>query len=112
VLTIHNLAHQGLFGPESLAFAGLGPEHFAVDRLEFYGKASFLKAGILAADQLTTVSTTYAREILTPELGERPPTPARSSHPSSASGSTACSATARRTSWASSTASTTRCTTP
>jgi starch synthase len=71
VLTIHNLAHQGLFPPEALKHLGLGPEHFAVDRLEFYGKASFLKAGILTADQITTVSTTYAREILTPELGER-----------------------------------------
>jgi starch synthase len=71
VLTIHNLAHQGLFPREALGYAGLGPEHFAVDRLEFYGKVSFLKAGILAADQLTTVSTSYAREIMTPDLGER-----------------------------------------
>jgi starch synthase len=71
VLTIHNLAHQGLFPREALVHAGLGPEHFGLDRLEFYGKVSFLKAGILAADQLTTVSTTYAREILTPEQGER-----------------------------------------
>jgi starch synthase len=71
VLTIHNLAHQGLFPREAAAHAGLGAEHFTVDRLEFYGRVSFLKAGILAADQITTVSTTYAREILTPELGER-----------------------------------------
>jgi starch synthase len=71
VLTIHNHAHQGLFPAESLAYAGLGPDHFTVDRLEFYGKASFLKAGILAADQITTVSPTYAREIMTPDLGER-----------------------------------------
>jgi starch synthase len=42
-----------------------------MDRLEFYGGVSFLKGGILSADALTTVSTTYAREILTPELGER-----------------------------------------
>jgi starch synthase len=42
-----------------------------MERLEFYGMVSFLKAGILAADALTTVSTTYAREILTPEHGER-----------------------------------------
>ena len=71
VLTIHNLAHQGLFPAAEIAHAGLGPEHFSVDRLEFYGQASFLKAGILTADALTTVSTTYAREILTPEYGER-----------------------------------------
>ncbi len=71
VLTIHNLAHQGLFPREALGYAGLGQEHFTVDRLEFYGKVSFLKAGILSADQITTVSTTYAREIMTPDLGER-----------------------------------------
>ncbi len=71
VLTLHNLAHQGVFPREALAHAGLGPEHFAVDRLEFYGKVNYLKGGILAADQLTAVSTTYAREILTPELGDR-----------------------------------------
>src|SRR5580704_64265 len=49
VLTIHNMAHQGIFPREALGYAGLGPEHFDVDRLEFYGKVSFLKAGILAA---------------------------------------------------------------
>jgi starch synthase len=71
VLTIHNLAHQGLFPAAELGHAGLGADHFTLDRLEFYGMASFLKAGILSADALTTVSTTYAREILTPEYGER-----------------------------------------
>jgi starch synthase len=71
VLTIHNLAHQGLFPREALGHLGLGQEHFGVDRLEFYGKVSFLKGGVMAADALTTVSTTYAREILTPEYGER-----------------------------------------
>lgn len=71
VLTIHNLAHQGMFPREVLAHAGLGPEHFSMEKLEFYGQASFLKGGILTADALTTVSTTYAREILTPEHGER-----------------------------------------
>lgn len=71
VLTIHNLAHQGLTPAAEIAHAGLGPEHFSMERLEFYGLASFLKAGVLAADALTTVSTTYADEILSPELGER-----------------------------------------
>jgi starch synthase len=71
LLTIHNLAHQGLATVDALRFAGLGPEHFSMERLEFYGGVSFLKGGILAADALTTVSTTYAREMLTPELGER-----------------------------------------
>lgn len=71
VLTIHNLASQGIFPREALATLGLGGEHFRLDRLEFYGDVSFLKGGVIAADALTTVSTTYAREILTPELGER-----------------------------------------
>jgi starch synthase len=70
-LTIHNLAHQGMFSADALAYLGLGPPHFATDRLEFYGQVNFLKGGILAADAITTVSNTYAREILTPEFGER-----------------------------------------
>jgi starch synthase len=71
VLTIHNLAHQGSFPAEALGHLGLGPAHFTMDRLEFYGHVNYLKGGILAADALTTVSPTYAREILEPELGER-----------------------------------------
>jgi len=71
VLTIHDLAHQGTFPRDVLRTLGLGDEHFHPERLEFYGKASFLKGGILAADAITTVSGTYAREIQTPELGER-----------------------------------------
>ncbi|HVY47001.1 MAG TPA: glycogen synthase GlgA [Minicystis sp.] len=71
VLTIHNLAHQGVFPKEALAHAGLDEAHFRPDRLEFYGQVNFLKAGIIAADALTTVSTTYARAILTEEEGER-----------------------------------------
>jgi len=59
VLTIHNLAHQGLVPAADLPHTGLGPEHFTLERLEFYGSVSFLKAGILAADAITTVSTTY-----------------------------------------------------
>lgn len=72
VLTIHNLAHQGIFPKhEVLGVLGLGEEHFHPDKLEFYGEVNLLKAGILAADGLTTVSTTYAREIQEPDLGER-----------------------------------------
>jgi starch synthase len=70
VLTIHNLAHQGVFPREALDVLGLDASHFDPARLEFYGKVNFLKGGILAADALTTVSTTYAREILGPERGE------------------------------------------
>ncbi|MGK4005373.1 glycogen synthase GlgA [Sorangium sp. So ce1036] len=71
VLTLHNVAHQGLFPKETLACLGLSDDHFVPDRLEFYGQLNFLKGGILAADALTTVSTTYASEILTPKHGER-----------------------------------------
>jgi starch synthase len=71
VLTLHNLAHQGIFPSSVLTHLGLGPEHFGTDRLEFYGHVNFLKGGIIAADAVTTVSTTYAREIVTAELGER-----------------------------------------
>lgn len=71
VLTIHNLAHQGLFPREALVELGLTQDHFRPERLEFYGGISFLKGAILAADAITTVSSTYAREILTPAGGER-----------------------------------------
>lgn len=71
VLTLHNLAFQGAFPEDALALLGLGPEHFHPSRLELYGKVNYLKAGIVAADALTTVSPTYAREILLPEHGEQ-----------------------------------------
>jgi starch synthase len=71
VLTIHNLTHQGVFPRDALALLGLDDSHFSPDALEFYGGVSFLKAGILSAHALTTVSNTYAREIQTPEHGER-----------------------------------------
>lgn len=71
ILTIHNLAHQGIFDASAVRALGLDASHFTPERLEFYGKVGFLKAGILAADAVTTVSTTYAREIQEPELGER-----------------------------------------
>lgn len=69
ILTIHNLAYQGLFAKESLGRIG-APEHsFHIERLEFYDKLSFLKGGIVYASHLTTVSETYAKEITTPEQG-------------------------------------------
>lgn len=67
VFTIHNLAYQGLFDANQFAHLGLPPSQFG--NLEFYGRISFLKAGISGADAITTVSPTYAREILTPEYG-------------------------------------------
>ncbi len=69
VFTIHNLGYQGIFPPETMALTGLGWEHFTMHGLEFYGQMNLLKAGIVGADEITTVSPTYAREILTPEHG-------------------------------------------
>lgn len=69
VFTIHNLGYQGLFPPQTLPLTGLGMDLFTPEGIEFYGKVSFLKAGIIGADSITTVSETYAREILTPERG-------------------------------------------
>ncbi|MGD0640395.1 MAG: glycogen synthase GlgA, partial [Roseiarcus sp.] len=69
VLTIHNLAFQGHF-PAS-AFGGLGlPAHaLSIDGVEYFEGVGFLKAGLQFADRITTVSPTYAREIMTPEFG-------------------------------------------
>ena len=69
LLTIHNLAFQGLFPAETLAGLRLPAASFTVDGLEYYGQVSFLKAGVRYADHLSTVSPTYAREILTTEQG-------------------------------------------
>lgn len=69
LLTIHNLAFQGLFGRDVLGAIGAPDSAFDIDGVEFYGKVSFLKGGLVYADQLTTVSETYAREITTPEFG-------------------------------------------
>lgn len=69
VLTLHNLGYQGLFPREDLSSAGLEERFFDPRLLEFHGRINFLKAGILAADAITTVSPAYAREILTPEFG-------------------------------------------
>jgi starch synthase len=71
VLTIHNLAHQGTFAKDVLPTLGLGWDAFTIDGIEFYGGVNVLKQGILTADAVTTVSTTYAREIQTPALGYR-----------------------------------------
>ena len=64
-----NLAYQGLFGAWAFDDLGLPPEAFRIDGLEYHGQVSFMKAGLYFADRLTTVSPTYAREILTPEYG-------------------------------------------
>ena len=69
VMTIHNLAYQGIFLPGTLARVGLTPAAFQPEGVEYYGNVSYLKAGLHYADRLTTVSPTYAREIQTETLG-------------------------------------------
>jgi starch synthase len=63
LLTVHNLAFQGLFEPAVLAQLALPPSDFSLHKLEFYGRLSFLKGGLACADALTTVSPAYAGEI-------------------------------------------------
>ncbi len=68
ILTLHNMGYQGLFPASDFPLTGLGPD-FSSTGLEYYGQMNLLKGGILAADAVTTVSPSYAREILTPEFG-------------------------------------------
>src|SRR4029078_5053189 len=69
ILTIHNLAYQGLFPRESLRRIGAPEASFHIYGLECYDQMSFLKGCIVYASHLTTVSATYAKEITTRELG-------------------------------------------
>lgn len=69
ILTIHNLAYQGLFERERFPHLGIPDNAFQMNGVEFYGKLSFLKAGIFYASHITTVSSTYAEEITTPQFG-------------------------------------------
>ena len=69
LLTIHNLAYQGVFWHYDMAMTGLGWDLFTPAGIEFYGKINFLKGGLVFSDLLTTVSRTYAAEIRTPEFG-------------------------------------------
>ncbi|MFC4426120.1 glycogen synthase [Deinococcus navajonensis] len=69
--TVHNLQYQGRWNlAESAAWTGLGPEWFSPERAEFYGDLNLMKAGLVGADHVTTVSPQYAREITTREYGE------------------------------------------
>lgn len=70
IFTIHNLQYQGRFDKHTLKTMALGEEFFTPERLEFYGKVNFMKAGLLYADLINTVSKKYALEIQTPEMGE------------------------------------------
>jgi starch synthase len=69
VFTIHNLAYQGLFAPALVEALGFGAELYHPGGLEYWGQASLLKAGIVLADKITTVSPGYAKEIQTEEQG-------------------------------------------
>jgi len=69
VFTIHNLGFQGIFAPPAWPLLNLHPSYFTPPFLEFYGNVSFLKGALLLADKITTVSPSYAREILGPEQG-------------------------------------------
>jgi starch synthase len=69
VLTIHNIAYQGLFARDRMQLLGIPEQAFQIDGVEFHGRISFLKAGLFHADLVSTVSPTYAREITTEEFG-------------------------------------------
>jgi starch synthase len=69
VFTVHNLAYQGIFWHWDMKLAGLPWRLFNWQMLEYYGNLSFLKAGLVGADVLTTVSKQYSREIQTEEFG-------------------------------------------
>jgi len=71
VLTVHNLAYQGVFPPWVLDACALPRALFTMALLEFYGQVNFLKGGLVTSDAVTTVSPTYAKEILTPAFGCR-----------------------------------------
>ncbi len=69
VLTIHNIAFQGIFPASLLTELRLPAAAFTMAGLEYYGQIGFLKGGLAYADRITTVSPTYAEEIMTPEFG-------------------------------------------
>ena len=69
LFSIHNLHYQGNFNRSALSDIGLGDSYFTNGDLEFHGNISFMKAGILYADAVSTVSQTYAAEIMTPAYG-------------------------------------------
>ncbi len=69
VFTIHNLAFRGIFPMDCHAELGLSARKLTPHGIEFHGKISFMKAGLVYSDRITTVSPTYALEIRTPEFG-------------------------------------------
>lgn len=71
VFTIHNIGYQGVYGKHLYPYTGLSWDHFYAAGFEDWDRMNFLKAAIISADKLTTVSPTYAREIQHPEYGFR-----------------------------------------
>ncbi|OOB80553.1 MAG: starch synthase [Epulopiscium sp. Nuni2H_MBin003] len=69
IFTIHNMKYQGIFGTEALEMLGLDMGYMNSDKLEFNGGVSFMKAGLLYADHINTVSPTYMEELKTPQYG-------------------------------------------
>jgi starch synthase len=69
VVTIHNLAFQGHFPISIFWELGLPDSALSIEGVEYFGGVGYLKAGLRLADAITTVSPTYAREIMTPEFG-------------------------------------------
>ncbi len=69
LFTIHNMAYQGLFDKEQFPKTGLDWALFSINYFEFYGKVNLMKAGLIYSNAISTVSPTYAREILTKEFG-------------------------------------------
>ena len=63
VMTIHNMAYQGLFWHWDMLLTGIDWKHFTWREMEFYGQLNLLKTGLVFADAISTVSPTYAREI-------------------------------------------------
>ncbi|MEH6451550.1 MAG: glycogen synthase GlgA [Psychromonas sp.] len=69
IITIHNIGYQGVFNKSNLYWTGLGWDYFNVNCFEFHDQINFLKAGVMTSDMVSTVSPTYAEEILSPEYG-------------------------------------------
>jgi len=69
ILTIHNIAFQGIFPKDSYNLTNLPWDYFTPEGIEYYGKMNCLKAGIVFSEKIITVSPRYAKEILTPEYG-------------------------------------------
>lgn len=69
LLTLHNMGYQGIFPGQQFLKTGLPPSLFSMSGLEFYGSVNCLKGGIIFSDAVSTVSPTYAKEIMTAEYG-------------------------------------------